>query len=177
MGTAYVAAADEQTSCNLLIPSEAFSSIVTLPCPNVNTDGMVAAMHLVWEKASHDNSAGNPHCANLILCGGAWRVGRAKVNCRKMQTCRMLSSATEATTQSSVGFHAKSDTFEVCPPWMNSNSGGPSSASSGDCVRQNGLSETFRVPSWHIYHGHTQGLAPCPLALMMQSWLFWHRCK
>lgn len=48
-------------------------------------------------------------------------------------TWRMLSSATEAMTQSSVGFQAKSETFDVWPPWMNSSSGGPSSASSGVC--------------------------------------------
>ena len=48
-------------------------------------------------------------------------------------TCRMLSSATEAMTQSSDGFHAKSEILLVWPPWMNSSSGGPSSASSLVC--------------------------------------------
>jgi hypothetical protein len=49
------------------------------------------------------------------------------------QICKILSSATDATIQSSCMFHPKSDTFCVCPPWMNKSSGGPSSASSGDC--------------------------------------------
>ena len=49
------------------------------------------------------------------------------------QICRMLSSATLATTHSSFEFHEKSETLLVCPPWMNSSSGGPSSASSGVC--------------------------------------------
>lgn len=49
------------------------------------------------------------------------------------QICNILSSATDAITQSSVALNEKSKTFEVCPPWMKSNSGGPSSASSGDC--------------------------------------------
>ena len=48
-------------------------------------------------------------------------------------TCRMLSSATDATTHSPLGFQLKSLTLEVCPPWMKSNSGGPSSASLGSC--------------------------------------------
>jgi hypothetical protein len=48
----------------------------------------------------------------------------------------MLSSATEATTQSSLAFQEKSLILLVCPPWMNSSSGGPSSASSGDCITQ-----------------------------------------
>lgn len=52
-------------------------------------------------------------------------------------TCRMLSSATLATTQSSFAFHEKSDTLEVWPPCMNNSSGGPSSASSGLCGNQN----------------------------------------
>ena len=52
----------------------------------------------------------------------------------RTRTCRMLSSATEATTHSSEGLHAKSDTLLVCPPWMNSSSGGPSSDSSGACA-------------------------------------------
>lgn len=51
-------------------------------------------------------------------------------------TCRMLSSATEAMTQSSDGFHAKSEILLVWPPWMNSSSGGPSSASSFVCKIQ-----------------------------------------
>lgn len=45
----------------------------------------------------------------------------------------MLSSDTEHMTHESFGFHAKSDIFAVCPPWMNNNSGGPSSASSLVC--------------------------------------------
>mmetsp|Transcript_19170 Transcript_19170/g.73664 ORF Transcript_19170/g.73664 Transcript_19170/m.73664 type:complete len:231 (+) Transcript_19170:143-835(+) len=49
------------------------------------------------------------------------------------QTCRMLSSAVVAMTHGSFGFHAKSDTLLVCPPWINSSSGGPSSASSAVC--------------------------------------------
>ena len=52
-----------------------------------------------------------------------------------MRACRMLSSATDATTQSSLGFQAKSEILLVWPPWMNSSSGGPSSASSGDCAQ------------------------------------------
>ena len=44
-------------------------------------------------------------------------------------TCMMLSSETEQTTQGSLGFHEKSLILAVCPPWMKSNSGGPSSAS------------------------------------------------
>ena len=48
-------------------------------------------------------------------------------------TCSMLSSATEATTQSSLAFQEKSLILLVWPPWMNSSSGGPSSASSEDC--------------------------------------------
>ncbi len=54
----------------------------------------------------------------------------------------MLSSATEATTQSSEGFQAKSETLEVWPPWMNSSSGGPSSASSGDCAHNHLFSKS-----------------------------------
>lgn len=50
------------------------------------------------------------------------------------RTCRMLSSATLATTQSSLLFQLKSEILLVCPPWMNSSSGGPSSASSGVCA-------------------------------------------
>ena len=50
-------------------------------------------------------------------------------------TCRMLSSATEATTQSSLAFQEKSEILDVCPPWMNNSSGGPSSASSADCAQ------------------------------------------
>mmetsp|Transcript_11806 Transcript_11806/g.36504 ORF Transcript_11806/g.36504 Transcript_11806/m.36504 type:complete len:230 (+) Transcript_11806:132-821(+) len=48
-------------------------------------------------------------------------------------TCRMLSSATLAQTNSSSGFQAKSLTLLVWPPWMKSSSGGPSLASSGSC--------------------------------------------
>ena len=84
-----------------------------------------------------------------------------------LHTCMMLSSATEQMTIGSFGFHEKSDTLLVWPPWMNwpprrrahqrnarrfgfkhrtailrtlavrvrrtSNSGGPSSSSSGAC--------------------------------------------
>ncbi len=64
--------------------------------------------------------------AGALFAAAGGRAGRARA-------CRMLSSATEATTQSSDGFHAKSDTLLVWPPWMNSSSGGPSSASSGAC--------------------------------------------
>ena len=42
-----------------------------------------------------------------------------------MGTCIILSSETEQMTQASVGFQEKSEIFEVCPPWMNSSSGGP----------------------------------------------------
>ena len=42
--------------------------------------------------------------------------------------CKMLSSATEPIVNFSFGFHAMSDTFEVCPPCKNTNSGGPSSS-------------------------------------------------
>ena len=45
----------------------------------------------------------------------------------------MLSSATLAMTQSSLGFQEKSGILLVWPPWMNSNDAGPSSASSGVC--------------------------------------------
>mmetsp|Transcript_20574 Transcript_20574/g.44174 ORF Transcript_20574/g.44174 Transcript_20574/m.44174 type:complete len:228 (+) Transcript_20574:647-1330(+) len=48
-------------------------------------------------------------------------------------TCKMLSSATDAITQASLAFHAKSATFAVWPPWMKRSSGGPSSASSVVC--------------------------------------------
>ena len=44
----------------------------------------------------------------------------AESDTMNMRTCRMLSSATEATTHSSEGLQAKSDTLLVCPPWMNS---------------------------------------------------------
>jgi len=44
----------------------------------------------------------------------------------------MLSSATEAITQSSLGFQLKSLILEVWPPWMKRSSGGPSAASSSD---------------------------------------------
>eukprot|EP00955_Chlamydomonas_euryale_P113824 366237-Chlamydomonas_euryale.AAC.4 len=43
----------------------------------------------------------------------------------------MLSSATDATTQSSLGHHPRSETLAVCPPCTNMSSGGPSTASSG----------------------------------------------
>ena len=49
------------------------------------------------------------------------------------QICRMLSSATLAMTHFSLGFHDSSDILAVWPPWTNSSSGGPSSASSSDC--------------------------------------------
>ena len=49
------------------------------------------------------------------------------------QICRMLSSATLAMTHFSQGFHDSSDILAVWPPWTNSSSGGPSSASSSDC--------------------------------------------
>lgn len=45
----------------------------------------------------------------------------------------ILSSETEQMTQGSLGFHEKSEILAVCPPWMNSSSGGPSSASSAVC--------------------------------------------
>ena len=48
-------------------------------------------------------------------------------------TCMILSSETEQITHGSFGFHEKSEILAVCPPWMNNNSGGPSSASSADC--------------------------------------------
>ena len=48
-------------------------------------------------------------------------------------TCMMLSSETEQMTQASVGFQEKSEILAVWPPWMNSSSGGPSSASSAFC--------------------------------------------
>lgn len=71
------------------------------------------------------------------------------------QICMMLSSDTLAMTHGSFGFQAKSEIFDVCPPWINcggrggsehgqlsavtfgctptSSSGGPSSASSCVC--------------------------------------------
>lgn len=48
----------------------------------------------------------------------------------------MLSSATEAMTHGSLGFQQKSLILLVCPPCMNSSSGGPSAASSGVCKGQ-----------------------------------------
>ena len=45
----------------------------------------------------------------------------------------MLSSAAEHMTHGSDGFHEISLTRFVCPPCINNNSGGPSSASSGVC--------------------------------------------
>lgn len=50
-----------------------------------------------------------------------------------LHTCMILSSETEQITQASLGFHEKSEILAVCPPWMNSSSGGPSSASSEVC--------------------------------------------
>mmetsp|Transcript_7463 Transcript_7463/g.14765 ORF Transcript_7463/g.14765 Transcript_7463/m.14765 type:complete len:224 (+) Transcript_7463:135-806(+) len=49
------------------------------------------------------------------------------------QTCRTLSSDTDAMTQSSLGLKARSLSLLVWPPWMKRSSGGPSSASSGVC--------------------------------------------
>lgn len=65
-------------------------------------------------------------------CTGQLQAALQRQGLQKL-ACRMLSSATEATTQSSAGFHAKSDTFEVWPPCTKSSSGGPSSASSAVC--------------------------------------------
>merc|ERR1719397_61467 len=48
-------------------------------------------------------------------------------------TCIILSSDTLQITHESLGFHAKSEIFDVCPPCMKRSSGGPSSASSGVC--------------------------------------------
>jgi hypothetical protein len=45
----------------------------------------------------------------------------------------MLSSDTLQMTQGWLGFQEKSDILAVCPPCINNSSGGPSSASSGDC--------------------------------------------
>ena len=77
--------------------------------------------------------------ATVLACGatgedGGGEGGGAFARGKGGGTCRMLSSATEATTQSSEGFHAKSEILLVCPPWMNSSSGGPSSASSAFCI-------------------------------------------
>ena len=74
---------------------------------------------------------------------------------RDGHTCKMLSSATEAITQSSEGFQAKSETLEVWPPWMNSSSGGPSSASSGVCS----MTHTIQAST----HGTAQHRAATPL--------------
>jgi len=57
-------------------------------------------------------------------------------------TWRILSSATDAITQSSLKFHAKSDTLAVCPPCINNSSGGPSSASAGVYISLNKDSST-----------------------------------
>ena len=69
----------------------------------------------------------------LALLSSIGHHEHAGYQVRDELTCRMLSSATEAMTQSSEGFQAKSETLDVWPPWMNSSSGGPSSASSGVC--------------------------------------------
>ena len=60
----------------------------------------------------------------------------------------ILSSDTEQITQGSLGFQEKSGILAVWPPWINSNSGGPSSASSGDCSSPILLkSQTFSLRS------------------------------
>ena len=73
------------------------------------------------------------HCSTPQMPLRITLAGRSKVAPIPAQTCKILSSATEASTQSSLGFQEKSDTLLVWPPWMNMSSGGPSSASSGAC--------------------------------------------
>lgn len=60
--------------------------------------------------------------AATVLCPHLFKR-RARQPCssqkhekRLTRTCRMLSSATLATTQSSLGFQAKSEILEVWPP-------------------------------------------------------------
>lgn len=60
-------------------------------------------------------------------------MSRVNISSAGCQICSTLSSATDAIVNSDVGCHAKSDILLVCPPCTKSSSGGPSSASSGDC--------------------------------------------
>lgn len=46
---------------------------------------------------------------------------------------RINFASNKLTNQGSLGFHEKSEILAVWPPWMNNNSGGPSSASSALC--------------------------------------------
>lgn len=81
-------------------------------------------------------------------------------------TCMILSSETEQITQGSLGFHVKSEILAVWPPWMNSNSGGPSSASSADCsspiLLKNDISDYFPLHPLHWFSSSlvTNGYRP-----------------
>ena len=72
----------------------------------------------------------------LSLEQNSWgKIGILKSNKprAKLTICqiwRILSSLTEQMTQGSFIFHVKSEILAVCPAWMKSSSGGPSSASS-----------------------------------------------
>jgi hypothetical protein len=72
---------------------------------------------------------------------------------------RMLSSETEAHTNSSLGFHEKSHILDVWPPWMNSSSGGP---------REEETSTTISINSNTSISTHTS-LAPASLALSLKT--------
>ena len=75
------------------------------------------------------------------------------------QTCKTLSSAVLAKCHFAAGLQLISLGFEVCPPWTNINSGGPSSASSGVCsapiwsrfqiwIRRSSEADAKWVPRW-----------------------------
>ena len=107
------------------------------------------------------------------------KIRSVKASSRQVLTWRMLSSATEATTQSSEGFQAKSETLEVWPPWMNSSSGGPSSASSGDCAHNhlfsNSISKLGHEPS-NVCNGGGNGMVLHPASCKVhEAGLAWTR--
>lgn len=75
------------------------------------------------------------------------------------QTCKTLSSAVLAKCHFAAGLQLISLGLEVCPPWTNINSGGPSSASSGVCsapiwsrfqiwIRRSSEADAKWVPRW-----------------------------
>ena len=90
-----------------------------------------------------------------------------------IQTCTTLSSATDASTQSSVSDHEKSETLDVWPPWMKSSSGGPSSASSSSCsspMRATSQTMTLRSAPQLANTDGEKGAHATPVASSMCPW-------
>mmetsp|Transcript_42171 Transcript_42171/g.82730 ORF Transcript_42171/g.82730 Transcript_42171/m.82730 type:complete len:321 (-) Transcript_42171:737-1699(-) len=85
---------------------------------------------------NHSSSlSSSPPCpaTTATLTSSSSSSSPAYISSAICHTWSTLSSLTLATVQSSRRFQLKSDTLEVWPPCMKRSSGGPSSASSGDC--------------------------------------------